>query len=62
MVLTHHPLLVKQNQLPSGQASVNGAGYGAETSAGTPYDVNNFLQAIRDACSAGNVEVNERGL
>ncbi|VDD81350.1 unnamed protein product [Mesocestoides corti] len=56
VVLTHHPLLVKQNQLPSDQANVSGAGYGAETTPGTPYDVNNFLQAIRDACSATNVE------
>ncbi|KAM7542746.1 hypothetical protein Aperf_G00000018094 [Anoplocephala perfoliata] len=56
VVLTHHPLLVKQNQLPSGQSNVSGAGYGHDTNAGTLYDVNNFLQAIRDACSASNVE------
>ncbi|KAL5966210.1 Tumor protein p63-regulated gene 1-like protein [Taenia solium] len=56
VVLTHHPLLVKQNKLPSGQANANGAGYGHDTNAGTLYDVNNFLQAIRDACSASNVE------
>ena len=57
VVLTHHPLLVKQNQLPSGQANASGAGYGHETNPGTLYDVNNFLQAIRDACSASSVEV-----
>ncbi|CDS37717.1 protein fam79a [Echinococcus multilocularis] len=56
VVLTHHPLLVKQNKLPSGQANANGAGYGHDTNAGTLYDVNNFLKAIRDACSASNVE------
>lgn len=59
VVLTHHPLLVKQNKLPSGQANANGAGYGQDTNAGTLYDVNNFLQAIRDACSASNVEVSD---
>ncbi|VDL99515.1 unnamed protein product [Schistocephalus solidus] len=56
VVLTHHPLIVKQNQLPPGQSNVAGAGYGTDTTAGTLYDVNNFLLAIRDACSSGNVE------
>ncbi|BHF70199.1 Tumor protein p63-regulated protein 1-like protein [Sparganum proliferum] len=56
VVLTHHPLIVKQNQLPPGQSNVAGAGYGTDTTAGTLYDVNNFLLAVRDACSSGNVE------
>lgn len=55
-ILTHHPLLIKQNQLPQGQASVPGAGFAGQSGTGAPYDVNNFLVALRDACSGSNIE------
>ncbi|KAL3313935.1 Tumor protein p63 regulated [Cichlidogyrus casuarinus] len=57
-IFTHHPVLIKLNQLPQGQTSFPGLGIGNDTAPGAPYDVNNFLNALKDACSGQSVSFN----
>ncbi|CAI2734817.1 unnamed protein product [Schistosoma spindalis] len=54
--LTHHPLYSKRDQLPSKQVNVPGAGYEDLSNPVSVYDVNNFLTALREACSGMNIQ------
>lgn len=55
--LTHHPLYSKRDQLPTKQVNVPGAGYEDLSNPVSVYDVNNFLTALREACSGMNIQV-----
>ncbi|CAH8588653.1 unnamed protein product [Dicrocoelium dendriticum] len=55
--LTHHPVYSRRDQLPPRQGDVPGAGYEDANNPVAVYDVNNFLCALKEACSGMNVEV-----
>ncbi|TPP63566.1 Tumor protein p63-regulated protein [Fasciola gigantica] len=54
--LTHHPVYSKRDQLPPRQCEVPGAGYEDASNPVSVYDVNNFLCALKEACSGMNIQ------
>lgn len=59
-ILTHHPVYSKRDQLVAGQVKVPGAGFDDPSNPVALYDVNNFLTALKEACSGMSVQVNTK--